>query len=650
MGVKLAVIIVNYNVKYFLKQCLESVMNSDCLETLEVFVVDNNSKDGSIEMVKESFPTVKCIANKDNVGFSTANNQAIKESFSEYVVLLNPDTLVKSTTFSKVIEFMDNTPEAGGLGVKMIDGNGNFLPESKRGLPTPEVAFYKIFGLSRLFPKSKKYGRYHLGYLSNDENHKVDVLSGAFMMMRKETLDKVGLLDEDFFMYGEDIDLSYRITQGGYKNYYFADTTIVHYKGESTKKSSVNYVFVFYKAMAIFAKKHFETSKASLFSKLIKVAIFFSASIAIVKRFFSLFFLPIIDFCTVFFGLHVAKYVYQSEQGLYHQPQLINVSFIIYSLIILICLFFAGGYDKPVKIQKVINGIVIGSAFNALVYFFLKQNFYFSISGAILGISIIMVGLTLVRWILHFFKIKKYKINFFRKNIAIIGNKKESEKVNNLVEHTQLYSSVIGTISPQINEQEEYLGNINQLAKLKDKYKINEAIFCSENVNYDVVIDTLVAFNKENIQFKLANTQEMFILGSTDNNTSGELHTINVLGIESTQNKRLKRLLDFSFSIKALLFSPLLILFQQNKKNYFSNVFSVLFGKKSWVGYWKQNSDKELPIIKSGILSSGDTISNEMNKENVIPYQLNITYAKNYSFWKDVMIIKNSLNKLGNAN
>lgn len=623
-------------------------MNSDCQETLEVFVVDNNSQDGSVEMVKNSFPTVKLIANKVNVGFSTANNQAIKESISEYVVLLNPDTLVKSDTFSKVIDFMDAHPHAGGLGVKMIDGNGEFLPESKRGLPTPEVAFYKIFGLSRLFPKSKKYGRYHLGYLSKEENHEVDVLSGAFMMMRKSTLDKVGLLDEDFFMYGEDIDLSYRITQGGYKNYYFADTTIVHYKGESTKKSSVNYVFVFYKAMAIFAKKHFETNKASLFSKLIKIAIFFSAALAIIKRFFSLFLLPIIDFCTVFFGLHVVKYMYQSEHGLFHQPQLIHVSFVIYSLLILVSLFFAGGYDKPIKIQKVITGIFIGSALNALVYLFLKGNFYFSLSSAILGILIIMMGLTSVRWMLHFLKIKKYKINFFRKKIAIIGNKKESEKVNNLVEHTQLYSSVVGTISPQKTKDEEYLGDIEQLAFLKKKHQINEAIFCSQNVNYDVVIDTLIAFNKEDIQFKLANTQEMFILGSTDNNTSGELHTIRVEGIESAQNKRLKRLLDVSFAIKALVFSPFLFLFQDCKKTYFSNVFSVLLGKKSWVGYWGTDMSKELPSLKSCVISLEHSLPKSVRKATVIPNQLNVTYAKNYSFWKDVFIIKNNLTKLGN--
>ncbi len=250
---KLSVIIVNYNVKYFLEQCLYSVRRASENLEIETIVVDNNSVDGSVEMLMHKFPEVVLIANKNNTGFSVANNQGIKISKGEYVLLLNPDTVVQEDTFRKVIAFMDEHPDAGGLGIKMIDGKGMFLPESKRGLPTPMVAFYKIFGLSKLFPKSKIFGRYHLGYLDKEQVHEVDVLAGAFMMMRREALDKVGLLDETFFMYGEDIDLSYRIQLGGYKNYYYPHSSIIHYKGESTKKSSVNYVFVFYNAMIIFA-------------------------------------------------------------------------------------------------------------------------------------------------------------------------------------------------------------------------------------------------------------------------------------------------------------------------------------------------------------------------------------------------------------
>jgi GT2 family glycosyltransferase len=261
---KLTVIIVNYNVKYFLEQCLISVQKACEGITAEVFVVDNNSVDGSVAMVAEKFPWVKLIANTENTGFSKANNQAMRLAKGEYVLLLNPDTVVQEDTFHKVVQFMDEHPDAGGLGVRMVDGKGHFLPESKRGLPTPAVAFYKIFGLSALFPKSPRFGRYHLGNLSADETHEIEILSGAFMLMRKKTLDQVGLLDEAFFMYGEDIDLSWLIIQGGWKNYYYPDTRIIHYKGESTKKGSLNYVKVFYQAMLIFARKHSDKAKNSL--------------------------------------------------------------------------------------------------------------------------------------------------------------------------------------------------------------------------------------------------------------------------------------------------------------------------------------------------------------------------------------------------
>ena len=252
---QLSVIIVNYNVEYFLNQCLDSVKKASKNLNVEVIIVDNDSVDGSLKMLQENYPEHTLVANKSNVGFSTANNQGINISQGKYVLLLNPDTVVSETTFDKAIAFMDRTPLAGGLGVRMIDGRGLFLPESKRGLPTPLVAFYKIFGLSKLFPKSKKYNQYHAGHIEEFETKEVDILSGAFMLMRKKALDEVGLLDEEFFMYGEDIDLSYRIQLGGYKNYYFSETKIIHYKGESTKKNSVNYVFVFYNAMIIFAQK-----------------------------------------------------------------------------------------------------------------------------------------------------------------------------------------------------------------------------------------------------------------------------------------------------------------------------------------------------------------------------------------------------------
>lgn len=253
---KLSIVIVNYNVRYYLEQCLLSVEKALTGVSGEVFVVDNHSTDDSVPYLKGRFPWVRYIENEENVGFSRANNQAIREARGEYVLLLNPDTFIGERTLRECIDFMDKNPQAGMCGVGMMRVDGSFAPESRRGVPTPFVAFCKMSGLGALFPKSRLFGRYYMQYLNKQAINPIEIVSGAFMFIRKEALDKVGLLDESFFMYGEDIDMSYRVLQAGYQNYYIP-TQILHYKGESTKKDSIKYVNAFHKAMVIFFKKHF---------------------------------------------------------------------------------------------------------------------------------------------------------------------------------------------------------------------------------------------------------------------------------------------------------------------------------------------------------------------------------------------------------
>ncbi len=259
---KLSIIIVNYNVKYFLEQCLNSILDSNITFTYEIFIVDNNSTDGSIEYLKSKYKykNIHLIENKTNPGFSKANNQAIVLAKGKYILLLNPDTIIGENTLQNVCHFMDSQPISGAIGVKMINGLGQFLPESKRGFPYPWASFCKIFGLASLFPKSSLFGGYNLLYLDENNTHQVPILAGAFMMIRKEAFDKAGLFDEDFFMYGEDIDLSYRIQQAGYKNYYLPEC-IIHYKGESTDKNDSQYMNAFYGAMRIFYNKYYPHNK-----------------------------------------------------------------------------------------------------------------------------------------------------------------------------------------------------------------------------------------------------------------------------------------------------------------------------------------------------------------------------------------------------
>jgi GT2 family glycosyltransferase len=279
---KLSILIVNYNVKYLLEQCLLSVFESNRRFDMEVIVVDNHSTDGSIEYLRPKFPQVIFTENENNPGFSKANNQAYKLSNGEYVLLLNPDTLLGENTLTEVCDFMDTHPEAGAAGVKMINGFGKFQPESKRGFPTPWASFCKTFGLARLFPQSRLFGKYNLKYLDENGVHQVDILVGAFMLLRRKVIEQTGLLDESFFMYGEDIDLSCRITKQGYKNYYLPHP-IIHYKGESMKKDDIKYVKIFYGAMYIFFKKHYP-HYSRLYSLFIKAGIYTRAAIAAIRR------------------------------------------------------------------------------------------------------------------------------------------------------------------------------------------------------------------------------------------------------------------------------------------------------------------------------------------------------------------------------
>lgn len=279
---KLSVVIVSYNVKYYLEQCLRSVFRSGEGLEMEVFVVDNDSTDDSIAHLQPLFPQVRYIQNYENVGFSRANNQAIRLAKGEYVLLLNPDTLLTEHTITDCVRFLDTHPEAGATGVAMYGHNGRFAWESRRGLPTPWTSFCKMSGLCALFPHSRLFGRYYMRYLPRTQAAPIEVISGAFNMLRRRAIDQVGLLDEDFFMYGEDIDLSYRLLQGGWTNYYLP-TPILHYKGESTQKSSYRYVHIFYQAMLIFFDKHY-SHRYRFFAVLVRLAVRLRAGIDLLLR------------------------------------------------------------------------------------------------------------------------------------------------------------------------------------------------------------------------------------------------------------------------------------------------------------------------------------------------------------------------------
>lgn len=286
---KLSIIIVSYNVKHYLLQCLRSVWQSVAHAGIEaeVIVVDNASSDGSVQYINDKFPAdlyphLHLFANSRNIGYGRANNIALRKSHGEYVLYLNPDTLITENTLKDCIAFADQHPELGAIGVKMLKTDGSFALESRRGMPTPWVSFCKMSGLNALFPHSRRFGKYYMRYLDKESTAPIEIVSGAFMMLPRKALERTGAFDEDFFMYGEDIDLSYRQLQAGFTNYYLP-TPILHYKGESTQKSSARYVHVFYEAMLIFFEKHYRHYR-TLFYLPIRTAIYIRACIALCSQ------------------------------------------------------------------------------------------------------------------------------------------------------------------------------------------------------------------------------------------------------------------------------------------------------------------------------------------------------------------------------
>lgn len=643
---KLSIVIVNYNVEYFLEQCLNSVRKAIDNIDAEVFVVDNNSIDGSVKMVKEKFPDYHLIENKGNAGFSKANNQAMRIAKGEYILLLNPDTVVEEDTFTKCIAFMDEHPEAGGLGVRMIDGKGKFLPESKRGLPTPSVAFYKIFGLSRLFPKSRVFGKYHLGYLDEFDISEVEILSGAYMFMRKEALEKVGLLDEAFFMYGEDIDLSYRIVEEGYKNYYYPKTQIIHYKGESTKKSSINYVFVFYRAMVIFAEKHFSQKNAKLFSFFINLAIYFRAGLALFNRLIKRAALPVTDLLFLIAGLFYMTKLWEHEH-IDFPKEILWYAIPGYALTWLTTSFFAGGYDYPIQLKSYLKGSVLGTVLILVVYALLPKSVQFSRLFILLGALWVISYYLLSRIFLHLILRNRFDLSGIKsKNFAIIGEPSEVDRVQQILKNTTQKINSIHSVSPSCEKNRGDSGVLDQLDQIIHIHKIDEVIFSAKNTSAEKIIEWMSRMANKEIEFKIAQPESMFLIGSNSIDSAGDMYVMEIDNISTTGNKRTKRTLDFLAGTLFLLFSPLVIWFYAHKKRFLGNIWKLIVGSRTIVGYSLSPSDLDstLPKIRQGILTPTEGEKNK--EERALRAKLNLIYARDYTVWNDLDILSKNWRKL----
>ena len=627
----------NYNVKHFLNQCLKSVYQSIRSIDAEVWVVDNNSVDGSVEMVQSLFPGVHVIANKENVGFSVANNQAIKKSTAEYILLLNPDTIVPENCFVKLLTFADSRPDLGGCGVHMLDGQGTYLPESKRGLPTPEVALYKMIGLNKVFPKSKKFGKYHLGYLDKNKNHEIDILCGAFMLMRKKALDQVGLLDETFFMYGEDIDLSYRITQGGWKNYYFSDIQIIHYKGESTKKLSTNYVRVFYKAMVIFAEKHYSGGNQTLFKFFINTAIYARATIAVVNNGIKKFWQPTLEALFIFISLYWLKGYWEEhiKRGNEIYPiEMVTIHIPYYTASWILSLWYSGSYKKNYDFGLLVRGILLGTATISIIYGLLPETLRFSRGIILFGTLLVLAMLIVWRSALHFTKYKT--LDFSQQNHTksiLVGEQSKWEQVINMLKSYNRNYQQIGFVSDQKSDSPQWLGTSNQLKEIIKIYGISEVIFSNDSISTE---DTMKLMNDigTRVNYYTIPANSNFVIGSHSKNANGLYFGEQIgLNLSNQERRTQKRLFDIAIALVVIVFAPLAAVFKKTRK-WLIHSGSVLVGHKTWVGY--AASPQNLPLLKPGVY----TTDFELKEENIkFQENLDLLYAKNYSLGMDLRVM-----------
>lgn len=645
----LSVIIVNYNVRHFLEQALRSVERAIEGVNAEVWVVDNASVDDSVQMVREQFPWVKLIANEGNPGFSIANNQAIRESSGKYVLLLNPDTVVEEDTFQKCLAYCESRPEVGALGVRMVDGAGRFLPESKRGLPIPWVAFTKAFGLSRIFPKSKTFNQYHLGFLDEFETNDVEVLAGAFMWLRRDVLNEIGLLDEDFFMYGEDIDLSYRVIKGGYKNVYFPETSIIHYKGESTKRGSLNYVKTFYQAMIIFAKKHFTGGSARSLIGLMRVAIYLRAALTLVSNFWSKWRLPILDGVGIYGGLVLLKTIWaQYHFGIpdYYDNRILWQHFPAYTIMWLGGIFLSGGYDRPYELGRLLRGLGISTLILTTIYGLLPGQLRPSRALLLLGAAWAMGWTLVLRAITHLIKFGHLRMGGEEsQRLLVVGSAAESERVMQLLQRAGVSRTLLGRVSIGGRETDA-IGTDGQLPELVRLYRAEEIIFCSADLPVTRIQRWMARLGPQ-IYYKILPEASSSIIGSHRSDRRGTLYTIDVnLRIDEPTQRRSKWLFDKSVALLLFITWPLTLWFMQDRVGLLINAFRVLKGESSWVGYDPRDRNEHLlPRIKRGIVSPAVGDVSGLPPEGL--HHLNLLYARDYNVSDDLRLVWEQRRLLG---
>ncbi|MEC8663814.1 MAG: glycosyltransferase [Bacteroidota bacterium] len=630
----LSVIIVSYNVRAFLEQCLVSVQRASEGLALDVWVVDNHSVDGSVEMFQSRFPEVHLIANEENVGFSKANNQAIRESQGRHVLLLNPDTVVREDTFRKCLAHAEAHPQLGGMGVPMYDGTGKYLPESKRGLPTPWAALCRMTGLHKLAPRSEALNAYYAGHVQEHESAPVDILSGAYMWMRREALDEVGLLDEQFFMYGEDIDLSWRLVEGGWENHYCAETSIIHYKGESTKKGSLNYVMVFYRAMLLFAAKHFEGRQARAFSWMIRSAIYFRAALAILRRAFTRWGnLAVVTAGTLTWLLvtMLGMQAWGGKSFIWPEAAFQGLGLVLVQIAATLAL---GGY-RDIRASLSFSGHVLtwlmASMLTLVVYALWPEAWRFS-RAAVLSM---VVGHAVIHGWVTWRALKRSGHAHHMRRLLV--SDEDTERLIDLLRRNEgertrfnvfaLWPSAERPSTLPSVQGLSWIGSIRDLQEAVQIHNVEEVVFSGRDVRTDVIVEALPMLGKKRVTCRIAWTDVGDVMSS--GGASRASFVAFQQGLHRPEVARSKRVFDVVVAAFVLLASPLF--WVSRHRGWPRAAWQVLLAQRTWVSPGNLQSTR--PCVWS--LTSGLEGRSAERKA--------FTHAQDYHWRKDAAVVADAL-------